>query len=190
MTKNNKRFADRETVVKGFIINTATQEFTPFEETISYARSTQKAVELVREKMQLDNDPNIIVTVNEIVNEAPKQIKYNDGKVYELAITYTDDENEAQKLATENNAVVRKIAWYKIDGQVWYTNIDGQYFTCYFEDTTPINMTKCDARAFVALGFEMAYDNCTCIGIHNVKKRALDLYCVIDENELAKCIES
>lgn len=191
MTKNNKRFANRETVVKGFIINTNSQEFTPFEETISYARSTQKAVELVREKMQLDNNPSIVITVNEIVNEAPKPIKYNDSKVYDLAYCTFDTEAEAQEKAEVDNNIMRVVTWYQISGQIWAIDNDGKYITEWYTDESPMNLTKCDQRDFIKMSYEMYQGNTVkVIGIHATEKKPINLYCVITAEELEKCIES
>lgn len=189
MTRNN-RFANRETVVKGFVINLAEQTQTPFEVKTQYTRSNEKAVAFARETLQLDDNPQIIVAVTEIENEKAKPIKYNDGKIYENAVAVYGEENDAQIAADENGGVVRKIAWYEISGWVWFNTDDGEYGTTFFQDETPVNMTKCDSRAFVALGFEMAHENAKCIGVHNVEKRAVDLFCVIAETELAKCIEA
>ena len=189
MTSNN-RFANRETVVKGFIINLAEQTQTPFEVKTQYTRSNEKAVAFARKTLEIEDNPQIIVAVTEIENEAPKPVKYNEGKVYERAITRVETEAEAENLAEKYNARIRKIAWYEISGFIWYTTNYGDYGTTFFKDETPVNMTKCDARAFVALSYEMANDDCKVIGVHDVKKTALDLYCVIDETELAKCIEA
>lgn len=189
MTRNN-RFANRETVVKGFIINLEEQTQTPFEVKTQYTRSNDKAVAYAREALEIEDNTQIIVAVTEIENEAPKPVKYNEGKLYELAIAHVETEAEAEAIAEENNARIRKIEWYEIGGQVWYMNENNEYGTEYFVDNTPLNLTKCDARAFVALGFEMIRDDCKVIGVHNVEKRALDLFCVIAETELAKCIEA
>ena len=189
MTRNN-RFANHETVVKGFIINLAEQTQTPFEVKTQYTRSNEKAVAFAREALEIEDNPQIIVAVTEIENEKVKPIKYNKGKIYENAIAVYGEENDAQIAADENGGVVRKIAWYEIGGWVWYITNYGEYGTTFFQDETPVNMTKCDARAFVALSYEMANDDCKVIGVHDVRKRATDLFCVIDETELAKCIEA
>lgn len=189
MTKNNKRFANRETVVKGFIINTNSQEFTPFEETISYARSAQKAVELVREKMQLDNDPSIVITVNEIINEAPKPIKYNESKIFDLCYFNSGDEGEAKKTAELDNNEMRTITWYEISCQIWAIDENGAYFTEFYADETPINMTKVDQRDFMRISYEDFSGN-KVIGIHATEKKPISIHCVITAENLAKCIES
>ena len=188
MTKNNKRFANRETVVKGYIINTESQEFTPFEETISYARSTQKAVSLVREKMQMNDNPAIVVTVNEIINEAPKPVKYNDSKIYELCYNRFDAEDDAQKAAEGDNTEYRAVTRYTISCHVWVVDGNGNYYTQHYSDETPINMTKVDQRGFMRMSFEKASGD-KVIGIHATKKTPVQMYCVITAENLKKCIE-
>ena len=186
-TKNN-RFANRETVVKGFIINTETQEFTPFEETISYVRSTQKAVELVREKMGInDDDAQIIVTVNELVNEAPKPIKYNESKIYELAIDHFDDESDAQNRADELGATVKRVMWHEYECQYWAINGD-EYLTEHYYDESPVNFTKGEMRSFLAMSAQ-DYSGYKVLAVHGCKKTDKPIYCVIDDEALTKCIE-
>ncbi len=187
MTKNNKRFADRETVVKGFIINTNSQEFTPFEETISYARSAQKAVELVREKMQLDNDPSIVITVNEIINEAPKPIKYNESKIYDFSVAHYDEKEDAEKQCGENYEV-KEIRWFEYEAAYWATNGE-EYFTDFVHDESPIGFTKVDMRAFLVMSAEQL-TGLKVIGIHNETKHEVKRYCIIKSSDLEKCIES
>ena len=188
MTTNNKRLANRTTIVKGFVINTETREFTPFEETISYARSTQKATKLVREKMQLDDNPSIVVTVNDIINESLKPIKYNESKVYSFSYDRFDNEIEAQEVADTDNNICKAITRYKISGYVWAVNEKGVYITEYYEDETPVNLTKVDQRGFMRMKYEDLTGN-KVIGLHAVEKRPVPLYCVITAENLEKCIE-
>lgn len=188
MTKNAKRFENRETTVKGFIINTATQEFTPFEEVVSYVRSAQKAVELVREKMQLDDNPQIIVTVNEIINEAPKPIKYNDSKIYDLCYNHFDSEEYAKEVSEIDKTEYRAITWYEISCYVWAIDANGEYLTEFYADETPVNMTKVDQRDFMRMSYEDFSGN-KVIGIHATEKKPIQIHCVITAENLAKCIE-
>lgn len=187
-TKKN-RFADRETVVKGFIINTETQEFTPFEETVSYVRSTQKAVELVREKMNIsDDDSQIIVTVNELVNEAPKPVKYNESKIYELSIDHYDDEETANKHADELGATVKRVTWHEYECQYWAIDDNGEYVTEHYYDESPVNFTKSEMRSFLAM-YAQNYSGYKVLAVHDCKKKEKPLYCVIAASELENCIE-
>lgn len=185
--KNNKRFANRETIVKGFIINTNSQEFTPFEEVISYTRSAQKAVELVREKMQLDNNPSIVVTVNEIINEAPKPIKYNESKIYDFSIAQYNEKEDAEKQLSDGYEV-KEIRWFEYEAAYWATNGE-EYITDFVHDESPVGFTKVDMRAFLVMSAEQLTDF-KVIGIHGETKRETKRYCVIKSNDLEKCIES
>ena len=187
MTKNNKRFANRETVVKGFIINTNSQEFTPFEEVISYARSAQKAVELVREKMQLDNDPSIVITVNEIINEAPKPIKYNEGKIYDFSIAQYQDKEDADKQCPDGYEV-KEIRWFEYEATYWATNGE-EYVTDFVHDESPVGFTTVDMRACLVMSAEQL-SGYKVIGIHGETKHETKRYCVIESIYLEKCIES
>ena len=187
MTKNSKRFADRETTVKGFIINTNSQEFTPFEEVISYARSAQKAVELVREKMQLDNDPSIVITVNEIVNEAPKPIKYNESKIYDFSVGRYYEKEDAEKQCPDGYEV-KEIRWFEYEAAYWATNGE-EYITDFVHDESPIGFTKVDMRAFLVMSAEQL-TGFKVIGIHGETKHETKRYCVIESAYLEKCIES
>lgn len=187
-TKNNKRLANRTTIVKGFVINTETREFTPFEETISYARSTQKATKLVRDKMQLDDNPSIVVTVNDIINESLKPIKYDESKIYKLRYNQFDNESEAQKAAEEDNTECRMVTWYTISGQVWAIDRNGNYLTEHFTSETPVNMTKVDQRGFIRMKYE-TFSGKKVVGIHAVEKKPMQIYCVITPDNLEKCVE-
>ena len=189
MTSKNNRFANRQTVVKGFIINTETQEFTPFEETVSYVRSTQKAVELVREKMDIpDTETQIIITVNELVNEAPKPVKYNESKIYDMSIDHFDDEEMATERANELGATVKRVMWHEYECQYWAITDNGEYVTEHYYDESPVNFTKGEMRSFLAMSAQ-DYSGYKVLAVHGCKKTEKPLYCVIDASELEKCIE-
>lgn len=188
MTSNNsKRFANRETTVKGFSINTKTQEFKPFETKIAYTRSAEKAVNLVREKMDITDDA-IIITVNEIINVTPKPIKYNDGKIYELSYSHFDDEQTAIDTANVDGTEMRAITWFEISGQIWAINSDGEYLTEFYADETPLNMTKVNAREFLKMSYG-DFSGCKVLGVHNCTKHEKPMYCVITNENLQKCID-
>ena len=187
MTKNTNRFANRTTTVKGFIINTKTQEFQPFETVVSYVRSADKAVNMVREQMGI-TEAEIIITVNEIVNEAPKPVKYNDGKIYDLAYNRFDNEENARKAAEIDGTEMSVIKWYEISGQIWAREDDGEYITEFYADETPANLTKTNAREFLKMSYEDMND-CKVLGVHNCTKREKPMYCIITRENLQKCIE-
>ena len=193
-SKNNKRFANRETVVKGFVIDLANQTQTPFEVKTAYTRSNDKAVAFARKAMQIDDNPQIIVAVTEIQNEAPKPIKYNESKIMDYCIAKFDDEEKAKKeLAIaydENDYSIKSVRWFEYECAFWaYDKIDDNYITDYCHDESPIGFTKVDMRSFMAnsahelTGYEI-------LAIHNCTKKEVTRYCLIENNELDKCIES
>lgn len=183
-----KKFENRETVVKGFIINTVEQTFTPFEETTSYVRSTDKAIEKIRELMHIENSPEIVVTVNEVINEKAKPIKYNDGKIYDLCYNYMNDKEAAEAAAEVDGNICKKISWYEYSCQYWAIDSDGNYHTDYFADNSPLNMTKCDMRAFLKIACE-DYIGMQVLALHNCEKVETNLYCLITRENLDKCVE-
>lgn len=182
---NSKRFNNRESVVKGFIINTKTQEFKPFETKVSYVRSTEKAVKLVREQMNI-TEPEIIVSVNKVINEAPKPIKYNNIKIYELAYNRFNDEETAKNTANKDNTEMRVITVYEISGQIWALS-GNEYKTESYADEAFINLTKVNAREFIKMSYEKFIGN-KVLGIHGCTKHEKQVYCVITRDNLQKCI--
>ena len=182
-----KRYENRKTLVKGTFIDMETQEFTPFEIETEYTRSIEKAVKMVEEISGIENH-NPVVFVNELVNEKPAAIKYNNGKVYELArATYTEEEY-ANNEVSENETVVA-IPWYEYEAQFWgYNSISDQYITDIVHDNSPLSMTKANMRMFLA---NSAYELCgyEILGIHNAVKTETKWFCVIANYELEMCIE-
>ena len=188
MTKNNNRFANRETVIKGFVIDLANQTQTPFEVKTAYTRSNDKAVTFAREALEIDDNPQIIVAVTEIQNEAPKPIKYNDGKIYDLAYNRFDSENEAIEAANLDGSEVRAINWYEISAQIWAFDSDGNYITEWYANETPANLTKQNARDFMKMSYE-DFSGSKVLGIHACEKKEKPMYCVITSENLARCID-
>ena len=182
---NNKRFDNRESIVKGFIIDTETQEFKPFVTKVSYVRSNEKAVKLVREQMNI-TEPEIIVSVSEVINEAPKPIKYNNIKIYELAYNRFNDEESAQNAANNDNTEMRVITVYEISGQIWALSDNG-YITESYTDEAFVSLTKLNAREFLKMSYEKFVGN-KVLGIHGCNKHEKKVYCVITRENLQKCI--
>lgn len=182
---NSKRFDNRETVVKGFIANVLTQEFKPFETKVSYVRSDAKAVRLVREQMNI-TEPEILVCVREIINEAPKPVKYNNIKIYELAYDRFNDEETAKNAANKDDSEMRVITVYEISGQIWALS-GNEYKTELYMDEAFVNLTKSNAREFLKMSYEKFIGN-KVLGIHNCTKHEKQVYCVITRENLQKCI--
>lgn len=189
MTRNNNRFANRETTVKGVVINLDTQTHDNFEVKTQYTRSNEKAVAYARKAMQIDDNPMIIVAVTELVNEAPKPVKYDNDKIYEMSYAHFDGKDDAQKAAETDGTEMRVITWYEISAQIWAIDDGGNYITEWYADETSENMTKRDAREFVRMSYE-DMNGFKVIGIHDCKKDEKPMYCVITTANLAKCVES
>lgn len=188
--KNNKRFANRETILKGETVNLETLERSAFEITVPYVRSMQKALEVASEKLELNDDTIINPKKFEVINEAPKPIKYNNGKIYELAYNRFDTEDEAIEAAKADVTQYRKTVYYEISGQVWaFDESTKEYITEFYADETPINMTKRDMREFLRMSYE-SYRGSKAIGLHNIEKVEKPMYCVITSANLEKCIEA
>ena len=182
-----KRFENRKSIVKGSFIDIDTQEFTPFEIETEYTRSIEKAVKLVKE-MEGITDNNIVIAVSEIINEKPAAVKYNNGKVYELARATFPEKEEAEAEVAENETVIA-IPWYEYEAQFWgYNSISNQYITDTVHDESPLSMTKTNMRQFLT---NSAYNLCCyeIIGIHNAIKTETKWFCVIDNDELETCVE-
>lgn len=188
MTKNN-RFANRVTTIKGETINLETLEKNQFELEIPYVRSFQKALEIATEKLSLNEDTIINPKKFEVINEPPKPIKYNDGKIYDLAYNRFDTEEEAKEASEIDNTEMRVITWYEINGQIWAIDNEENYITEFYADETPINMTKVNARDFLKMSYEDLNGN-KVLGVHNCQKHEKPMFCVITSDNLQKCIES
>lgn len=185
---NTKRFANRVTVLKGEAVNLETFDKKPFELTVSYIRAKDKAMEMALEKLELDEEWIINPKTFEVINEKPKPIKYNDGKIYDLCYNRFDNEDEAIKAAEIDNNEMRTIHWYEISAQVWAIDSEGNYRTEWYADETPMNMTKVNARDFMRMSYE-DYSGCKVLGIHACEKHDKPMYCIITSANLEKCIE-
>lgn len=183
-----KRFEGRTTIIKGFIINLSEQTQKPFECVTGYTRSNDKAIQYAREALNIGENPMVVIAVTELVNEAPKPIKYNDGKIYDLAYNRFDSEDEANSAAEIDETVVKAITWYEIGAQIWALDTEENYLTEWYADETPMNMTKQNAREFIRMSFadQTGYK---VIGVHACEKKEKPMYCVITRENLQLCID-
>ena len=179
------KFANRTTTVKGFLIDTEKQSFTPFEEVVSYVRGNDKAVKLVSEKLNISD--NTVITVTEIINEKAKPIVYNDGKIFDLAQEVFVSKEEAEEYANANNLDVKEVTRYTISAHLW-VRYEDEYNTCVGAYESNTNYTKANARQFVKMRYEESHEGVTVIGVVDEKKEPYNAYAVIDSEELAKCV--
>lgn len=179
------KFANRTTTVKGFLIDTEKQTFTPFEEVVSYVRGNDKAVKLVSEKLGVSD--NTVITVTEIINEKAKPVVYNTGKIFDLAQEVFVSKEEAEEYAKANGLVVKEVTRYTISAHLWTRNED-VYATCVGAYEANANYTKANARQFVKMRYEETHEGVTVIGVIDEKKEPYIAYATIDSEELAACI--
>ena len=187
-TKNTRknRFEGRETTIKGEYINDETMEKQAFEIVVPYVRSKDKALEKVYEVLQLSDDCIINARKLEIINEAPKPVRYSNGKLIDFALFTFDDENEANE-ACDDGKVVKQVSIYQVTAFVWAIDDHGDYYTTLAKYETPVNITKANAREFVRMKFESETGD-TFIALHDTKKHEVTRYAVLFGDDLEKCI--
>lgn len=158
---------------------------------VSYIRATakdatEKAIKAVREALELDN--SAMIGIIKIENEKAEQKRYNNGKVYDYRIADYESENEAKEHAKEDDDLtVRKIAWYGYKAAYWAKDENGEHYTDYIYDESPLNMTKLERRSFLKMSAEQL-TGYKVIGIDDDDKQELIRYCVITIDDLEKCI--
>lgn len=188
--ENKSRFAERTTIVKGFTIDTASDnmEKVPFEIETAYVRANDRAAKMAAETLGVADNNDIIVKVQELINEKPETIKYNNGKVFERASAVYDNAEEANNNVVDDLQTVIKIDWYEYSGAIWYKQVD-QYFTEFVYDDSPLHLTKPDQKTLLFTRFNDMHDNlATALAIDDVKRVNVNRYCVIDKSELDNCI--
>lgn len=182
-----KRFENKETTIKGFIINLEDRSTEDFEITTQYTRSNAKATEYAFEALAIDPETHTVV-ITSIANEKATPVRYNNGKVFELAIDTFEFEENANDFANnlEDDAIVKRIDWFEYEAQFWGVNVN-EYITDVIRDDSPLSMTKVDMREFLAYSARDLYGY-DIIGIHNATKTATYRWCVITRENLAKCV--
>ena len=187
-TKNARknRFEGRETTIKGEYINDETMEKQAFEIVVPYVRSKDKALEKVYEVLQLSDDRIINARKLEIINEAPKPIRYSNGKLIDFAVFMFDYEDDANE-ACDDGKVVKQVAIYQVTSMVWAIDGAGEYYTTPVMYETPANITKANAREFVRMKFEDETGD-TFIALHDTKKHEVTRYAVLFSDDLEKCV--
>lgn len=181
----SKKNENRKTTAKGFIANPYTKTFDEFCEKIPYTRSLQKAIELVREEMALDND--VMISVTELEQEEIKRTVYNPQLVFENMVADYEYEETANESANEEQTVI-PYTMYVYDAQYWA--FDGiNYHTDYVIDNSPLKMTKVDARAFLKISAENLSGS-TIIGIHNDNREVETRYAIVNNSDLEKCVKA
>lgn len=163
--KNNT--AERKSIVKGIWANAKTQEFNQFEIETDYTRSIDKAIKLVTESINPDNDPSIMISVTEIVNEKTQRKVWNNTALYIEAREMCMTETEANEIYEDGEIVVKGYL-YGFETQIWaYNPTSEEYVTQPFSWTTGANVTAKDARAMLAMRFEEMHKGFKVLGINH-----------------------
>lgn len=186
--KKQSRFENKETIVKGFIVDASDPSnvvTTPFEETVSYVRAANRAIEMIRERMGITED-KIFVTVTEIINEKAEPIRYSNSKLVDFAVNIFDSEEEANAVLIDG-CIVKKVSIYNVSGVVWSIDGAGDYYTNAVNFDTPVNITKADARAFVKMQYESLTGE-NVLALHDIHKTEIERFAVINKDDLEKCI--
>lgn len=188
-SKRKNRFEGRETTIKGEYINDETMEKKSFEIVVPYVRSKDKALEKVYEVLQLSDDYIINARKLEIINEAPKPIRYNNGKLVDFATAVFDDEKEAIE-ACADDQIVKQVSIYTVESVIWAVTFgedENYYHTEKVAYNTPANITKADARAFVRMKYEQENGD-TVLAMHDTKKHEHTMFAILFENDLEMCV--
>ena len=172
-----KNTNERKSIIRGFMANPYTKTFDEFEIETAYTRSLTKAVEFAREELALDND--VMLSVTEIINEPVKAVEYDAQSLCEFA-TAIDNRNDFEPTETQ---IVIPFTAYVYSGQIW-ANSGEDYTTEFYEVERNIKLTKVDQRAAVAMAYEKEWDKWHVLGVHNVKREAVERFALIEREAL------
>lgn len=157
---------ERKSTVKGIWANAKTQEFNQFEIVTDYTRSIDKAVKLASEIINPDNDPAIMISVSEIVNEKAQRKVYDNAAMYLEAEQMCIDEEEAKEQCKENETIVKGF-FYSYNTHVFYFDMnENEYKVAPFSWDSGANITARDCRAMLAMRFEETNKGCKVVAMH------------------------
>lgn len=163
-TKNTNE--ERKTLVKGMIADAQLKTFEAFEVETAYTRSLEKAVKFASAILNPDNEPHIMVSVSEIVNEKAQRKLWNNTALYLEARKMCMSEEEANDIREDDEIVVKGFL-YTFYTNVWAYNIDThEYITEFYSWSSGYNSTAKDARAVLAMRYEKMHPNTRVIGMH------------------------
>ena len=188
-SKRKNRFEGRTTVVKGQYVDMENNSVNDFEVTVDYVRAEAKAAEMAFEALNLADSCIINTRTLQVINEAPKPIRYNNGKLVDFAVCILDNENEAIE-ACADGQIVKQVSIYTVESVIWsvtFGESENEYHTVKVAYNTSANITKADARAFVRMKYEQENGD-SVLAMHDTKKSEHIMYAVMFENDLEKCI--
>lgn len=173
-----KNTNERKSIIRGFMANPYTKTFDEFEIETAYTRSLTKAVEFAREELALDKD--VMLSVTEIINEPVKAVEYDAQSLCDFA-TAIDNHDDFEP--TETQTVIPFTA-YIYSGQIWAVSGE-DYTTEHYEVERNIKLTKVDQRVAVAMAYEKEWENWHVLGVHEVKREAVERFALIEREALA-----
>lgn len=194
MAKTN---TERKSTVKGVWVNVETMERYEFTHEVEYVRTTNtaKALKLVSEIINPDNDPNIAITVQEIVNESATRKYYDNAAMYIEALQMCMSKEEAENELKEGEFIV-KGTLYNFETQVFAYNLKtNEYVTKPFSWSCGNNVTARDARAMLMMRYEETHEGERVICIHDwstskgYSKAQDDVWFILNDETAQRCIK-
>ena len=186
---------ERKSTVKGVWIDMQTQAFNEYEIETEYTRSLDKAVKLANAIINPGNNPMIVVTVKEIVNEKAARRYYDNALLYAEARDMCMGQTEAEASVQEGEIIV-KGTLYNFETQVFAYNLATQsYITRPFHWSCGNNVTARDARAMLAMRYEEMNPDERVICVHDwsttkgYSKAQDDVWFVIDKEKARECMK-
>lgn len=187
--------AERKSTVKGIWANAETQEFNPFEIETDYTRSIEKAVKLANAIINPDNNPFIMVSVSEIVNEKAARKYYDNASMYLEALQMCLSKEDAENEVKEGEFIVKGTV-YNFETQVFAYNLESNsYITRPFSWSCGNNVTARDARAMLAMRYEETHQNERVICVHDwstskgYSKAQDEVWFILNDEIAQRCIK-
>ena len=198
-----KRFENKSTVVKGFVIDKRNGQSYPFETVTAYVRATEKAtkmIDIVALGFAAEDADNYIVVASECINEKSEPMRYSNSKIIDFATAIFDSKEKAEKefaLADfGSDYSIREVKFYRFECGAFVRGIVAEatntdyaiysYEAHFIVDETPLNLTKVDAREFMRDSAE-SYTGKKCLYVADVQKHEITRYAIISYDALAKC---
>lgn len=166
MARMNNMSEERKTLVKGMVADAQLKTFEAFEVETAYTRSLEKAVKFASAILNPDNEPHIMVSVSEIVNEKAQRKVWNNAALYLESREMCMTEEEANELREDGEIVVKGFL-YSFNTNIWaYNTVTQEYVTEFYSWSGGNNSTAKDARAMLAMRYEEMHPNTRVIGMH------------------------
>lgn len=199
-----KRFENKSTVVKGFVIDKRNGQATPFEAVTAYVRATEKAakmIDLVSLGFDASEIDNYIVVASECINEKSEPVRYSNSKLIDFATAILETKEMAEEQfnlgAFGSDYSIREVKFYEFEcGAFLRETVEEatskdyavySYDARTIVDQTPLNLTKVDAREFMRDSAER-YTGKKCLYVADMQKHELTRFAILSDDALAKCV--